>query len=162
MYWISIQEHVCNNWTRKFSEELDMSTAGTLAWVKWAFRSNKHNIETAHEFTQYCFTHLPSSSLVPKSWQSATVERKRFRNVKWRLLQLHHSQEWSILNFSCNLTRNITSHSIKNLAFHSFLGWKVIMLPTLTYTFLFRKVGRLYFLNLGVKGLSVSASLRQR
>ena len=29
-----------------------------------------------------------------------------------------HSQEWSISNFPCSLTRNITSHSM-NLAFHS-------------------------------------------
>ena len=28
------------------------------------------------------------------------------------------SIEWSILNFSCSLTRNTTSHSIKNLAYH--------------------------------------------
>ena len=41
-------------------------------------------------------------------------------------------QEWSISNFSCSLTRNITSHSMKNLAFHSLLRWKMIILPILT------------------------------
>ena len=35
-------------------------------------------------------------------------------------------------NFPCSLTRNITSHSMKNLAFHSFLRWKIIILPILT------------------------------
>ena len=33
--------------------------------------------------------------------------------------QLFHSQEWSISNFSCSLTRNITSHSMENWALHS-------------------------------------------
>ena len=32
-----------------------------------------------------------------------------------------HSHGRSISNFSCSLTRNITSHSIENLAFHSLL-----------------------------------------
>ena len=35
-------------------------------------------------------------------------------------------------NFPCSLTRNITSHSMENLAFHSLLRWKMIMLPILT------------------------------
>ena len=36
---------------------------------------------------------------------------------------------WSISNFPCSLTRNITSHSMtKNLAFHSFLRWEMIIL----------------------------------
>ena len=34
-----------------------------------------------------------------------------------------HSQEWSISNFPCSLTRNITSHIMKNLAFHSLLRY---------------------------------------
>ena len=32
----------------------------------------------------------------------------------------------------CSLTINITSHSMENLAFHSFLSWKTIRLPILT------------------------------
>ena len=36
------------------------------------------------------------------------------------------------LKFSCSLTSNITQHSMKNLAFHSFLRWKMIVLPILT------------------------------
>ena len=39
---------------------------------------------------------------------------------------------WSISDFPCSLTRNITSHSMKNLAFHSLLRWKMIILPVLT------------------------------
>ena len=60
------------------------------------------------------------------------------------------SQEWFISNFSCSPNSNITSHSMKNLAFHSLLGWKMIILTNshyLTYTFLFLRVGRMYFLN---------------
>ena len=56
-----------------------------------------------------------------------------------------------------SLTRNITSHNMKNLAIHSLLRWKMIILPilttSLTCTFL---VGRMYLLNLGVKGLTLS------
>ena len=33
-------------------------------------------------------------------------------------------QEWSKSNFPCSLTRYITSHNMKNLAFHSLLRWK--------------------------------------
>ena len=35
-------------------------------------------------------------------------------------------------NVPCSLTRNITSHSMKNLAFHSLLRRKMILLPILT------------------------------
>ena len=45
---------------------------------------------------------------------------------------VHAWSEWSMSNFSCSLTRNITSHSIKNLAFHSLLSWQMIILPILT------------------------------
>ena len=38
-----------------------------------------------------------------------------------------NSQEWSISNFPCSLTRNITSHSMKNLTFHSSLRWQMIL-----------------------------------
>ena len=47
-----------------------------------------------------------------------------------------HSQEWSISNFPCSLARNITSHSLKNLAFHTLLrlrdNYTIILLPILT------------------------------
>ena len=33
-----------------------------------------------------------------------------------------HSQEWSISNFSCSLTRNTTSHGVEKVAFHSLLS----------------------------------------
>ena len=46
-----------------------------------------------------------------------------------------HSQEWSISNFPCNLTRNITSHNMKNSAFHSLLfsikGWEKVLFEIL-------------------------------
>ena len=40
---------------------------------------------------------------------------------------------WSISNFPCSLTRKTTPDSMKNLAFHSLLWWKMInILPLLT------------------------------
>ena len=32
----------------------------------------------------------------------------------------------------CSLARNITSHSLENLAFHSLLRWKMIVITILT------------------------------
>ena len=65
--------------------------------------------------------------------------------------------QWSISNFSCSLTRNITSHSMENSAFYSLLRWKMIITPILTTslinTFSLWEVGRMYSSNLGVKGL---------
>ena len=48
----------------------------------------------------------------------------------------------------------IASHSVKKLAFHSLLRWKTIVLANsqCTYTLCKKKVGRMYVLNLGVKG----------
>ena len=43
-----------------------------------------------------------------------------------------HSQEWSMSNFHCSLTRNITSLSMKNLAFHSLRRWKMMILEIFT------------------------------
>ena len=52
-------------------------------------------------------------------------------------------QGWLISSFPCSLTRNITSHSMKNLAFHSLPRWKMIILPNSYHltTFLFEKLG---------------------
>ena len=41
-------------------------------------------------------------------------------------------QKWSMSNFSCSITRNITSHSMENLVFHGLLRWKMIIAPILT------------------------------
>ena len=57
---------------------------------------------------------------------------------------------WSISNFPCSLTRNITTHSIENVAFHRFTQRKDDFATNshyLTYTFLFKR--------LGVKGLRI-------
>ena len=83
--------------------------------------------------------------------------------IKWHWP--FHSQEWSISNFPCSLTRDITSHSMKNLAFHSLLRWKVITLPILTTSLIHlslkafqrERVWRMSFLNLGVKGFNLRA-----
>ena len=58
---------------------------------------------------------------------------------------------WSISNFPCSFTRNITSHSMKDLAFHSWLRWKMIILPILTTSlihFLLKRLGECTCLNL--------------
>ena len=51
----------------------------------------------------------------------------------------------------------ILHHSVDNLASHSLLRLKDDYCTNshyLIYTFLFKKVGRMYFLSLGVKGLN--------
>ena len=54
-----------------------------------------------------------------------TIERFRpFNSLR--------SQEWLISNFPSSLTRNITSHSMENLAFHTLLRWRMIILQILT------------------------------
>ena len=70
-----------------------------------------------------------------------------------------HSQERSISDFLCSLTRNITSHSMKNLAFHSLLRWKMIILPILTTSLIHFSVNvceNACFLSLRVEGLKRS------
>ena len=66
-----------------------------------------------------------SLSMGRKTAQGGTRHRT---NIRLRCLE----QQRSISNFPCSLTRNITSHSMKNLAFHSLPGWNVIILPILT------------------------------
>ena len=63
------------------------------------------------------------------------------------------SQEWSMSNFSCGLTRNITSHSIKNFIAYSVetSSYHQFSLPHLSISLW--KVKWIYFLNLGVKGI---------
>ena len=39
---------------------------------------------------------------------------------------IFHSQEWSVSNFPSNIGRNITAHSMENLAFHSSLSGHII------------------------------------
>ena len=55
----------------------------------------------------------------------------------------------------CSLTRNITSHSMKNLSCHSLLRWKMIILPIRTTSLIDKKkVGGMFFWNLGAKGFT--------
>ena len=78
---------------------------------------------------------IPTSSDRPK-WYTTNIRSITFRPQRGGRRNLVHqpfrSQGWSISNFPCSLTRNITSHSMKNLAFHSLLRWKMIILPILT------------------------------
>ena len=48
-----------------------------------------------------------------------------------RHCQVRRVVEWSMSKFPCSLTRNMTSHSMGNLTFHSLLRWKVIILQIL-------------------------------
>ena len=77
------------------------------------------------------------------------------RIVGLHIIMLVFSQEWSMSNFSCSITRNITSHSIKNLASHHLLRWKMIILPILTTSlmhFSFEGLGECTFLTWEWKG----------
>ena len=56
--------------------------------------------------------------------------------------------EWSMSKFPCSLTRNMTSHSMENLTFHSLLRWKVIILQILATSViqsLFERLGEYTF-----------------
>ena len=48
-----------------------------------------------------------------------------------------------VINYSCSLTRNITSHSMENLIVHSILRWKMIIPPILTTSLIHLSSGRL-------------------
>ena len=76
----------------------------------------------------------------------------RFRDYPFTGLSLPR-----VINFKlpCSLATNISSHSTKKLAFHSLLRRKTIIQPILTTSPIhsLQKVGRMYFLNVGVEGL---------
>ena len=58
--------------------------------------------------------------------------------------------------FPCSLTRNMTSHSMENLTFHSLLRWKVIILQIIATSLiqsLFERLGEYTFWAFWVKGL---------
>ena len=55
----------------------------------------------------------------------------RVQNTGWANIQ---DEEWSMSNFPCSLTRNITSHSMENLAFHHLLRLKMIKVQMLNLT----------------------------
>ena len=65
-----------------------------------------------------------------------------------KLSHYQFSQEWSMSNFSCSLTRKIASHSMENMAFHSSLRWNMIVLANshcITYTCLRKRLGECIF-----------------
>ena len=73
--------------------------------------------------TQY--GELGLSWLTPKSVQyqiSPAASPEILHHTVWRTWSfMAHSQEWSMSNFLCSLTRTITSHSMENLVFHGSL-----------------------------------------
>ena len=84
----------------------------------------------------------------PLELEHASISQRQKNGRYPAVTQLpFHFQEWSISNFSCSLTRNVTSQSVKNLAFHSSVRWKMIILLTNSHYHLYNyleKVGRMY------------------
>ena len=72
------------------------------------------------------------------SWSLAAAKQapKTTTQREENLNRLSPKRGQTISNFPCSLTRNITSHSMKNLACHSLLRWKMIILPILATSFM--------------------------
>ena len=120
-------------------------------------RANQQRLKFSHEA-------MTQTSSAKKAYCGQKRGMTRCSNLGlWLILNWFYkpfrSQECgSISNSSCSLTRYITSHSMKNLTFHSLLRWNMIITTNshyLTYTFLFRKVGRMYFLNFNWAGCTL-------
>ena len=71
--------------------------------------------------------------------------------------QPFHSQEWSISNFSCSLTRTITVTQYEGLGVSYLLRWNVIRLPVLTTSLIHSlwKVGRMYTFHNSLNSLCI-------
>ena len=80
-----------------------------------------------------------------QEWFGNGLARWGQKNCMWLTF---NSREWSRSNFSCSLTSNITWQGMKNLAFHSLLRRKTIVLlnsHSITYTFLCERLGECTF-----------------
>ena len=83
------------------------------------------------------------------------VVDRTFMNCAWTTRWTLMDRSWTfmdssltlslprVINFPCSLTRNIASHSMKNLAFYSLVRWKMITLPILTPSPIHLSIGRL-------------------
>ena len=123
----------------------------TLIPLPLFLRNRTHQLKTKQIITFYSFIHQQVSRPNTKFWLC---------NINNNFDKLNKfnppPQEWPISNFPWSLTRNIRSHSIKNLAFHSIFRWKLIILQILTTPLIYISLwnfGGLYFLSLGVEGL---------
>ena len=83
----------------------------------------------------------PDPGRLRRTWRSTRFEEK----WQWKtpfsrqaVCKRGQQQEWSMSNFPCSLTRNITSHSMKNMAFHACSGerWSYTNSHCPTYTFI--------------------------
>ena len=103
--------------------------------VKLQYLNQTHTDKVSDVYSSK-FSPQPICSTVRTNSKKSQVSRwKHVRNnygITSSFDWAFHSQEWSMSHFPCSLTRNITSHSMKNLAFHSLLTWKMIILPILT------------------------------
>ena len=102
---------------------------------------------------------LQATHEVEKLWQERTrvhrLTRENRKSLQWAYSEWYGVFTLSLprvinSNFPCSLTRNMTSHSMKNLAFHSLLRWKMVVLPILTTSLIYFsfKLRRMYSLNL--------------
>ena len=76
-------------------------------------------------------------------------------NVFLHLAVNPFTPEWSMSKFPCSLTRNMTSHSMENLTFHSLLRWKVVIIQILATSLiqsLLERLGEYTFLAQEWKG----------
>ena len=122
----------------------NLARVGSVVWqglyaVPWerVFRMIRADSSRTERFglwkyvSAFCFSLLAGNFTKPSS--------ETFSDWKYRKKQkcssgasYYSTLSWSISNFLCSLTRNVTSRSMKNLAFHSLLGWKMITLAILT------------------------------
>ena len=125
----------------------------------WALRLDKIMLRTpwlaarlvAHSRTARklaIFDSWPLSAIAPLT-MTIRVPSKNLLFVPQRFRTITTiAWEWSMSKFPCSLTRNMTSHSMENLTFHSLLRWKVIILQILATSLiqsLFERLGEYTF-----------------
>ena len=132
--WCSIQRiTLVSDWWHRRQDQLMFCCSGSTShdtdnssFSDWCLVSLPENVLTLfNPFTLKSDQLLISPAALPEIWHH-TIWRTWLR-IFWPF----YSPEWSITNFPCSLTRNITSHNM-NLAFYSLLRWKIIVLPFLT------------------------------
>ena len=118
--------------------------AGRVICDEWKLKHSSYRCEILHTQTSrtraleiYCRlrSFKTPTSLLAHTW--LRINQSGISLLVWTTLKPFHSQEWSISNFPCSLTRNITLPSMKNLAFHRLLRWKMIILLILATSLIF-------------------------
>ena len=139
MFW-SQYPSLASVWLDKFTHTLI-----TLIQNVFIIKEAGTCVIPLHQYLLSMGTHMPSEDW---GWVVQNIIITNFlfnkQNHSWSKWEASYKilsldQGWSISNFPCSLTRNITSHSIQNLAFHR---WQII---TVTSTFLFKSLGECMF-----------------